>query len=221
MLVGGWRTWPKEGAGTLRSWVAFSQDGGAWTQPQLVLGEGDWLWRVLWREGRALGVAYRKAPDGSYSSRLVAGADGISYETLAEFSTAPGLTEATLREGEGGILHCLHRRDGGTRTALLGTSGPPFQAWAWRDSGFYLGGPDAIRHGGRWLAAGRWMVGAPRTVLARLDWERGTLEPILELPSGGDTSYPGLVSHEGELWMSYYSSHEGKAAIYLARVKFE
>ena len=34
-----------------------------------------------------------------------------------------------------------------------------------------------------------------------------------------DTSYPGLVWHEGQLWVSYYSSHEGKTSIYLARVR--
>jgi len=36
------------------------------------------------------------------------------------------------------------------------------------------------------------------------------------LPSGGDTSYPGLLWHEERLWVSYYSSHEGKTSIYLA-----
>lgn len=235
MLTGGWRTWPKEGPASLRSWVSFSEseDGGAWTEPRLVLEEGDWLWRVLWLDGSepmAIGVAYGKPAPGTWISRLVAGADGIAYETVADLTAstaaivstaASGLTEATLRAGEGGLLHCLHRRDGGTRTALLGTSRPPFREWTWKDAGFYFGGPDAIRHGGRWLAAGRWMVGAPKTVVARADWERGTLEPILELPSGGDTSYPGLVSHEGDLWMSYYSSHEGKAAIYLARIAVE
>ena len=41
----------------------------------------------------------------------------------------------------------------------------------------------------------------------------------LELPSGGDCSYPGMVWHEGLLWMSYYSSHEGKTSIYLAKVR--
>jgi hypothetical protein len=44
-------------------------------------------------------------------------------------------------------------------------------------------------------------------------------EPALQLPSGGDTSYPGMVWHEGILWMSYYSSHEGKTSIYLARIR--
>jgi hypothetical protein len=46
-------------------------------------------------------------------------------------------------------------------------------------------------------------------------------EPVFTLPSGGDTSYPGMVWHDGLLWMSYYSSHEGKASIYLARIRLQ
>ena len=41
---------------------------------------------------------------------------------------------------------------------------------------------------------------------------------MLRLASGGDTSYPGMLVHDGKLWVSYYSSHEGKAAIYLAKI---
>ncbi len=47
----------------------------------------------------------------------------------------------------------------------------------------------------------------------------GGYEPALTLKSGGDTSYAGLVWYDGLLWMSYYSSHEGKSAIYLAKIK--
>jgi hypothetical protein len=39
------------------------------------------------------------------------------------------------------------------------------------------------------------------------------------VPSGGDSSYAGLVWHEETLWVSYYSSHEGKTSIYLAKVR--
>ncbi|MEK8105428.1 hypothetical protein NKG94_10170 [Micromonospora sp. M12] len=38
---------------------------------------------------------------------------------------------------------------------------------------------------------------------------RGALTELVALPSGGDTSYPGLVWHDDLLWVSYYSSHEG------------
>ena len=32
---------------------------------------------------------------------------------------------------------------------------------------------------------------------------------------------PGLVWHDNLLWMSYYSSHEGKTSIYLAKIKLD
>lgn len=67
----------------------------------------------------------------------------------------------------------------------------------------------------------------PRRVLAedhwvwRVTWHKGRgYEPVLKLPSGGDTSYPGMVWHQGLLWISYYSSHEGKTSIYLAKIRF-
>src|SRR5262249_6659452 len=46
-----------------------------------------------------------------------------------------------------------------------------------------------------------------------------TLKELITLPSGGDTSYAGLVWHDDLLWVSYYSSHEGRAPIYLAKVR--
>ena len=49
-----------------------------------------------------------------------------------------------------------------------------------------------------------------------------TFKHVLELPSGGDTSYPGMVWHKNELWMSYYSSHEAqKTSVFLARIAFK
>ncbi|CAN5790124.1 hypothetical protein BH23PLA1_BH23PLA1_21550 [soil metagenome] len=54
--------------------------------------------------------------------------------------------------------------------------------------------------------------------LAWLDPEAGTLTEFLALPSGGDTSYPGLVWHDDQLWVCYYSSHEDRTSIYLAQV---
>jgi hypothetical protein len=66
-------------------------------------------------------------------------------------------------------------------------------------------------------AVSRSYPGGAKTVLARMSNE--TYEPVLTFPSGGDTSYAGLVWHDGLLWVSYYSSHEGKSSIYLARVR--
>jgi hypothetical protein len=46
---------------------------------------------------------------------------------------------------------------------------------------------------------------------------------LVTFPSGGDNSYPGFVvdQEKGRLHVSYYSSHEGKAAIYLATLRLD
>jgi hypothetical protein len=87
----------------------------------------------------------------------------------------------------------------------------------------YFGGPKFIQLPNQmWVAAGRILRDdGPKTELAILDMDEKSLTPILQLPSGGDTSYPGLVWHNEILWVSYYSSHEGKANIYLAQVKLQ
>ena len=51
--------------------------------------------------------------------------------------------------------------------------------------------------------------------------EDGHFELTHCFPSGGDTSYPGMVIHDGKLWVSYYASHEGKAVIYMASLPVE
>lgn len=51
--------------------------------------------------------------------------------------------------------------------------------------------------------------------------ERGELEPLVMLTSGGDCSHLGLVWHDELRWISYYSSRKGKASSYLAKVRFQ
>src|SRR5262249_6362390 len=93
--------------------------------------------------------------------------------------------------------------------------------WEWKDLGVYFGGPNFIKlPDGSWWACGRMTEkGKSQTVLCRLDVHRGELTPVVRLPSGGDTSYPGLAWHDGQLWISYYSAHEHNPSIYLARLK--
>jgi len=80
-------------------------------------------------------------------------------------------------------------------------------------------GVQRLPRGELWVAGRRYLDGDRyRTVLARLTG--ASYEPVLTLPSGVDTSYPGLVWHDGLLWISYYSSDEGKASIYLAEIGF-
>lgn len=204
--------------------VSFSRDGKKWSKPQRVLDSWQWLWRVTWHKGTAYGVAYAwdpKMPSSSkgYSAFLARSADGLKWEKVADFKI-PNPTEATLAF-DGDTMHCLQRRDGKPNTAMLGTSRAPYTEWTWQDLGSYYGGPNFLRlDDGSWWATGRLIQGGKaQTVVCGLDIKAGKLRPVVTLPSGGDTSYPGMVWHQNELWVSYYSSHEGKTSIYLARLQ--
>lgn len=201
--------------------VMFSTDGITWSAPQRVLEEGDWLWRVTWHDGRAYGVSYRTQPGDSseWTLTLVSSADGRSFERVTALSVPGRPNETTLRFMPDGEMVALVRREAGDRLAWVGRSRAPYTTWTWRETAHQVGGPNFIRlpDGALW-AAGRSYPGGPKTVVARMTPDAG-YEPVLTLPSGGDTSYAGLVWHADLLWVSYYASHEGKTAIYLARVK--
>jgi len=181
---------------------------------------GRWLWQVTWHKGKAYGVSYGGASDRPYSSLLISD-DGIKWDVHVPELLAKGWpTEATVRFGEDDTLYCLHRRDGEDRTAHLGVATPPYTDFTWHDLERYYGGPNFIQiPSGEWIGAGRTLEPKARTAIALIDVDAGTLTPVLELPSGGDTSYPGIVWHDSILWVSYYSSHEGKTSIYLAKVE--
>jgi hypothetical protein len=204
------------------SFVSFSKDGKNWSPRRRVLESWQWLWRVTWHEGSAYGVAYTFDPKKSakeYRAFLAKSSDGVRWDKIANFEL-PNATEATLAF-DGATMLCLQRCDGQPNNAHLGRSDPPYTKWSWQDLGRYLGGPNLIHTpDGQWWAAGRLLKSdKAETAVCRLDLKSGRLDPMLTLPSAGDTSYPGLVLHDGDLWMSYYSTHEKKTSVYLARLR--
>jgi hypothetical protein len=208
------------------SFVSFSEDGIRWSRPEWVAKGNQWLWRISWFQGKAYGVAYNVVPESrskrTFGSSLLVSDSGTDFSAWVEaLCVDGGPTEATLRFDSDETGYCLQRRDGlDTNTALLGVALPPYLEWEWKDLGHYLGGPNFIRlPGGIWIAAGRLIDDeGQRTVLQHLNVEDGITETLLTLPSGGDTSYPGLFWHDNILWVSYYSSHEERTSIYLAQV---
>lgn len=197
----------------------FSMDGREWGEPT-VIGDPDvWLWRVTWHLGRAYGVGY--STTGTPFVRLYAGGPGGRFSPLVETLFDAGRpTECTLLFLPDNRALALLRRDGENPTAQLGVARPPYRGWEWKDLGVRIGGPNLILlPDDRIVAAGRLYDGGERTALGWIEPEQPAFTEFLRLPSGGDTSYPGLVWHDGMLWVSYYSSHEGKAKIYLAKVR--
>jgi hypothetical protein len=209
------------------TFASFSEDGKSWTKPQIVVEPGRWLWCVTWHKGKAYGVSYAAGERMPYLELLVS-ENGTDYECHVDKLYGTGYpTEVTLRF-DGVICYALVRRDRRGKegsSALLGVSRPDYKKWQWHDLGDNFngfGGPNFIRiPGGHWIGAGRMHEGGAHTALTYIDVKEGKMTKLLKLPSGRDTSYPGLVWHEGMLYVSYYSGHEGKTSIYLAKVKIE
>lgn len=200
-----------------QSLVWFSDDGKNWSEP-VKIGDPDfWIWRITWHQGTAYGIGYSTGAEKKV--RLYKSEDGKKFDVLVEnlFDDGyPNETSWAFLEDDTAV--CLLRRDPGE--AMLGKAQPPYTDWTWKGLGKRVGGPNLLElPDGRLVAAGRDYVGGATTRLWWLDPEKPGLEEIVRFPSGGDTSYPGLVWHNDRLWVSYYSSHEGKTSIYLAVVE--
>ncbi len=209
--------------------VGFSKDGRTWTGPQRVLDKGDWLWRVTWHKGRAYGITYNIAgslsPTNEWAVTLVTSQDGVGWRPVARLAVPGRPNEATVRFLPSDESVALVRREGLApsmdKEAWIGHSLPPYTNWHWHPAGMSVGGPNFLAlPEGAMVAAGRQSRPKPdgaRTFVGTMTPE--AVKPDLILPSGGDCSYPGLVWHKGFLWASYYSTHEGKTSIYLAKIR--
>ncbi len=200
----------------------FSSNAGkTWDKGRKIGDPGFWLWRTQWNKGMAYSFGYSTERDRTQRKlRLYRSRDGRQFETHVKQLAAPaGCGEDRILFLRDGSALCLLRHETGDKMAQLGTSKPPYKDWQWRDLNSRIGGPNMLQlPDGRILAVTRLYNGGTRTSLSWLDVANGKLTEVLKLPSRGDTSYAGLVLHNDLLWISYYSSHEGRTSIYLARV---
>lgn len=217
--------------------VWFSTDGESWTDGVLTSQHPFKLYDVAWHGRRAYAagclVPYGRPPDARLYLGLFGSNDGRHFDPIAEnifeHDYPNEATMAFLPDGRALCLLRVNGRKGSGPTpwlvhGQLGTASPPYNKWQWRELNVPLGGPCMLR-----LADGRIVVGTreyrgknwgdQRLALCWLDVEQARLKPFCRLPSGGDSCYPGIVDFEGKLWVSYYSSHEGRTSIYLAKVE--
>ena len=204
---------------TLMSASYFSSDGTHWSDATTFGELNAWMWRVTWKDNIAYGFSYRCQEP--YFIQLFKSNDGKRFSGLGEpyFEGVYTNETSTMLFQDDGSAMCLLRCSG---PAHLGTARPPYDHWTWEKLDKRFGGPEMIKlPDGRIVACGRLYDKPVRTSLCWIDPIAGTLTEFLTLPSGGDTSYPGMVWYDDKLLVSYYSSHEGqKARIYLAKVRF-
>lgn len=194
--------------------VSFSVDGIIFSEPQPVNFEGldepldrEWIWRVTWHKGVGYGVTY-----GGPHFTLLKTQDGINFQKLCDLeldrANFPG--ESTIRFDKDGRMYMMVRCDSGDQRGRWGWSDYPYTEWNWKEMNFHLGGPDFIfLEDGSLYAGSRYYFqgGNCKTMLLRGTRE-GKFDELYLFPSGGDTSYPGFLETDDELWMVYYSCHE-------------
>ena len=195
--------------------VVFSGDGKHWSEMQDININAQWPWRPVWHDGTVYVVSYDK------KASLYCGKNGIKYEWVCDFNVDGFPTEAAMCFLPGDTLMILLRRDQGNRHAFIGKAVTPYTEWHWKETSWSVGGPALLKiSANRVLAAGRCTIdGNVKTVIGNVNLEG--FSPELILPSGGDCSYPGLIYHKSRIWMSYYSSHEGKTSVYLAKIRLK
>ena len=205
-----------------QSLVYFSPNGTDWSDGPYEVGEPDWwLWGVgVGPDDKIYGVGYGDIKTHPRTTRLYRSADGINYETIVPTLTdAPETGETALVFRQDGTAVALVRQNDGSNQSWLGTASADYTDWDFQSITPRIGGPELIElPDGTILAAGRAYTPVQQTAIWQIDPEHGQMNELIRLPSGGDTSYPGMVWHEDQLWMSYYSSHEGKTSIYLAKL---
>lgn len=205
-----------------RNFCWTSEDGITWSNPVEIGEPNSWLWRVTSHAtglyGWGYGISKERFIRLYRNEKQGAAFSPITPQLLQE----RGYPNESAMVMEGNHAWCLLRRDGKSphNTALFGSSLSPFAEWTWKDLGVQIGGPSMLRlPGGQFLTTVRLYTPKVRTALCLLDPAKPELRELLTLPSGGDCSYAGMVWHQQKLWISYYSSHEGKSAIYLAEVE--
>ena len=210
-----------------QSHVSFSEDGHKWGHLVPVLDIHEWLWRVTWHNGKAYGASYKFSNphnvDDEWEINFYESFDGIHYTHVANWDISGWPSETTVRFIGNMAVALVRRDDQKEKYSCIGASFPPYTQWEWKKTPISLGGPNFIvlPNLDMW-ASGRLSMPTPyglfeKTILARMS--EIDLKPALCLPSGGDCSYPGMVWYDDFLWLSYYSSHEEKTAIYLAKIQ--
>jgi len=213
-------------------YAAWTADGRAWEGPRSLEGTyGHYIWRAAAFGAKAYLCGRRcrdftPTEDGAPSrpireSALLESDDGLVWKWTGIFHGDGGDETAFVFEEDGEIVAVARTK----ANAQLCQARPPYRQWTHADLGRFVGGPLLARWGKRLLVGGRKRVAddQPRTVLSWL--VDGRLEDVVELPSGGDNSYPGFAAFsETRGLVSWYSSHEGSGgktapcSIYLAEV---
>ena len=204
----------------------FSTTGCSWSTGNSHGRSGWWLWNNTFYNSEAYGFAYNRPSNklslykGDPTRTMQLHKDDV-FNLNKQGKGYPN--ESTILFDNEGNASVFLRRDADSFSAQFGTSKPPYTKWTWHDLGIYIGGPAAVSlEANMFIVAGRhvdWVTREFSTKIWLFNSESKELEELHTLPSGGDTSYPGLVVENDNLYVSYYSCHiDNEARVYMAHL---
>lgn len=232
----------EDGKRWIESHASFTTNGTSWEVAKSLYKPGWWLWRPERFEDAFYCAAYGEylgTGAGDFDVDLLKSADGYHWEKVTTMiGDQEGDETGLFRYPDGRMLAVV--RSKGDQTHLM-ESQPPYTDWSRWTVRHWIHAPVIAEVDGRIVTVGRFKVttdeaGQPldpvRYVTRLWELKDHTTHFLLELPSGGDTSYCGfVVPDEKTLLISYYSQHEfvdtpdfrhghKPAAIYMAKVSF-
>lgn len=215
---------------TRKPYVVYSDKNGenfgqpiAGTIDPSIAVKSDWVWRITWYKGAGYAIDYQS--NGLY---LLTTKDGKTFENVSKLPVDGYPNESTIQFDKNGKIYVVIRREQGDRKGVLATAVAPYNNWQLNKMDERLGGPNFLFLDDQTLCVGsrrypqdeeaQKKISNHTAAIFITDLQGKNKKVIPIEKSGGDCSYPGMVIFNKVLWYSYYSSHEGKTSIYLAKV---
>ena len=197
--------------------VCFSKNGTRWKRPVKTDIINQVAWRIVWHKDTAYTVGWHK----NTGVNLYRSSDGIHYTHLCKFNLGGFPNETSLLFTKEDEMKAIVRIEDKPTITYVGESMPPYNKWAFTRTADIACGPNAVFHpdGTALLSYRAYRNVGGVFFLGEL--RNNIIYETLMMPSGGDCGYAGMIWKDNALWVSYYSSHEGKTAIYLAKVGYE
>ena len=176
--------------------------------PDMVKKSTNWIWRATWFDNICYGVRY-----GDDCADLLKTVDGIHWEYVSTIST--GFTEVQLGRMSNGDMVALGRSN---YNGYVCYSCFPYKEWDIHPSNIVLQGQCFfVTVNDKLICASRNKNNGKLTNLYG-SVSSNKFSELFVFPSGGDTSYPGMIIEDNRLLLSYYSSHISSSDIFIAEI---
>lgn len=198
-----------------RTLIWHSCNGKDWSPAKALTAnnKNTWLWQPIRYNTILFGFAYPCGKPYGQPLQWMQEHNSHHMKCIKTMTDVDGFAnEVALTQDADGI-YALLRRD--PEVGLYGVcTDPTVGNWQWSALAERIGGPSILRVQQQSILCYRRYQ--PRVCLVLSYQSNSEAKKSLILPSGGDCSYAGMTVVQGNLWISYYSSHQGRSRIYIA-----